>query len=129
MAPEGDRGEIGPKPLPLLFAASMSIVTDATLASASMAASKAFLLLFAARESLHAHVRIVMRKVAIAVPKTMATAVPDPVRVLSIAMQTSPPAESVVQYMPSAHELAVAVVEAHVLEPVVYQQAVVGVVE
>lgn len=58
----------------------------------------------------------------------MATAVPDVVRLLSITMQISYPAVSVVQYMPEAQDLVVAVVEAHDLVPSSYQQAVVKLV-
>jgi len=89
----------------------------AFFASASIAASVAFLRREAARESLQAQLMSVMKNVAIAVPKTIATAVPEVVSLLSSTMQTSPPAESVVQYIPSAQELAVAVVSAQVFEP------------
>jgi len=60
---------------------------------------------------------IVMKNVAIAVPKTIATAVPEVVRLLSSTMQTSPPAESVVQYIPEAQDVAVAVVSEQVFTP------------
>lgn len=66
---------------------------------------------------------IVMKNVPTAVPKTMATAIPDVVSLSSFFMQMSPPAESVVQYMPVAQELAVAVVGVQVSEPLVTQQA------
>lgn len=58
-------------------------------------------------------------KVKTAVPKTMATARPEGVRVLSSTMQTSEPAESVVQYFPLAQELATAVAGAQLFEPLV----------
>lgn len=95
--------------LPLLSAASTSMAAAVLLASASIAASIAFLLRFSCRESLQAQVMIVMINVAIAVPKTTATAMPELLRVLSRAMKTLSPALSVVQYMPSAQELEVAV--------------------
>lgn len=78
---------------------------------------------------MQAQVNSVIKKVAMAVPKTMATASPDVVRVLSINIQISLPAELVLQIMPSAHELAVAVAATHVVELEVDQQFDVRLVE
>lgn len=63
-----------------------------------------------------------MMKVAIIVPNITATAVPEAVSLLSKAMQRAPPALSVVQYIPSAQALAVAVDVAQVVAPEVTAQ-------
>jgi len=101
-------------PVSRFLASNSSAWSFAALASS--AASIACRLRLARARSRQVHEINVIRNVAMALPKTMATARPEVVRVSSFFRHTFPPlVESVVQYMPSAQTVDVTVETAQVL--------------